>query len=1114
MGAIVIKDVKRASADTMATALAAFSTNPINGDLILVAQLISDGGLDSFVTAVSVANPTQITTYDPHGMSTGDTVVITGSTCTPSIDGLRTVTVTGANTYTVPVNVTASPALGFGVCRARRPQTAPTDNYGNTYTQVGSGITTSTNNVSLSMWMAENVTGGSAFVVTGHPNCQFNEVQAWLIRNTKKTGSYNGDWRGDVQTPLGTGTTTVTPGADSIFIAFGVTSVSKNLTASGGGNATGVNGFDATMANAAKGSQLFGQYKISSAVTSASWSGSGGYTGAAMIASFAPVQIAQGVGSSQGESQVTGNLGASAGIAHTIGSATGESIASATGYAITGSEGYAEGESVVTGQGINLVAADGYAEGESIVEAVGQEGMWPESVMLIPIIEDDGWGGPLIYEWTQVSGPVPGATIVTPDAAQTEILFDEVDGIYIFQFRATRTLDGLTSTVLFRVTIYTSASLVINPNHGQVLSNYNPVTVTANGSVKDTGVRYNSIRISENSQGNNTAMLTMDGNWIDVGNEVIIERGGIRLFGGICTSLRVQYAGNIVISYHPTMTGYAWHLGRMHVRKVYTNQSMLSIITDLLSMSQGGISLGYVEGLSGNVTVAFDETPVDDALTILAKMVPKLKWRVDHFRSFHMATVEPGDPAPLTLSHPNMKSLSVTRTINRTANRARVYFTIPSSPVQPGDTPILEDGTYPGTRSGFVHSFEPGDTEIEIESPSGWNRKGGTFTLDGCTIHYTGIAARNIGSVYGHIGYNYMRATPVEAGDGDFSWKNRIPSNDIWTHTETLTAGMDIHKTATFSYEISITTRFGETPPIQYCGGPSLQDWIGVPPHQDGVGDPTGYYQKHEHHESGIELWVLGMFYYDDLGPVSRLPPTHPDYNKARQEEMEATITNVQSLNLYRYSGEESHPGDSLGQIFLIGGLSARGGVFTDRVAKQNLAPITEPRLVATPIDDGYGNTWYPWDSPPRYFLIGVTGICGKVPASPRNPKKPSESMIEVNDFAAQNALAALLGGGDNGVIETSMHAGEMSEADAYATGWALLANAKGLGVSATAAVIDPSAHPGQIQSINLPWPAGDAELNIQQVDIQGFERGVPHYNEVTAATEILNIEDILRSIR
>jgi hypothetical protein len=89
-----------------------------------------------------------------------------------------------------------------------------------------------------------------------------------------------------------------------------------------------------------------------------------------------------------------------------------------------------------------------------------------------------------------------------------------------------------------------------------------------------------------------------------------------------------------------------------------------------------------------------------------------------------------------------------------------------------------------------------------------------------------------------------------------------------------------------------------------------------------------------------------------------------------------------------------------------------------------------------------------------------------------------------------------------------------MSEADAYATGWALLANAKGLGVSATAAVIDPSAHPGQIQSINLPWPAGDAELNIQQVDIQGFERGVPHYNEVTAATEILNIEDILRSIR
>lgn len=60
------------------------------------------------ITSSSVANPTVITTTTPHGLATGNKVVIrdhAGST--PGINGtLYTVTVTGASTFTIPVNVT------------------------------------------------------------------------------------------------------------------------------------------------------------------------------------------------------------------------------------------------------------------------------------------------------------------------------------------------------------------------------------------------------------------------------------------------------------------------------------------------------------------------------------------------------------------------------------------------------------------------------------------------------------------------------------------------------------------------------------------------------------------------------------------------------------------------------------------------------------------------------------------------------------------------------------------------------------------------------------------------------------------------------------------------
>ena len=72
-------------------------------------------GGDTTVRSISsntLANPSVVTTTAAHGYKSGDTVVISGSNSTPTINGSRVVTVISPTTFSVPVNVTTAGTAG------------------------------------------------------------------------------------------------------------------------------------------------------------------------------------------------------------------------------------------------------------------------------------------------------------------------------------------------------------------------------------------------------------------------------------------------------------------------------------------------------------------------------------------------------------------------------------------------------------------------------------------------------------------------------------------------------------------------------------------------------------------------------------------------------------------------------------------------------------------------------------------------------------------------------------------------------------------------------------------------------------------------------------------
>jgi len=95
------------------------------------------------IPIVSVSNtgtPATITTGIPHGLITGDSTTISGTTTTNPINGTHTVTVTSPTSFTIPVSVTGAVTNPLGVALGGNIYTAQAASIGaSTFVCVGSG---------------------------------------------------------------------------------------------------------------------------------------------------------------------------------------------------------------------------------------------------------------------------------------------------------------------------------------------------------------------------------------------------------------------------------------------------------------------------------------------------------------------------------------------------------------------------------------------------------------------------------------------------------------------------------------------------------------------------------------------------------------------------------------------------------------------------------------------------------------------------------------------------------------------------------------------------------------------------------------------------------------
>jgi hypothetical protein len=147
--------------------------------------------------------------------------------------------------------------------------------------------------------------------------------------------------------------------------------------------------------------------------------------------------------------------------------------------------------------------------------------------------------------------------------------------------------------------------------------------------------------------------------------------------------------------------------------------------------------------------------------------------------------------------------------------------------------------------------------------------------------------------------------------------------------------------------------------------------------------------------------------------------------------------------------------------------------------------------------------------------LIGIPASGAGAIVYPVLQGDPVNLLVRVDDLAAQTALAALIGGGDDGVVEDYISDGTIGETEARARGTAKLALSSTVLVSIAYKTRDKNTHTGRTIHVNLGSPTSlTGDFQIQQVTIDAFAPAIFPTYTVQASSSRFSLDDLLRLAR
>ncbi len=121
----------------------------------------------------------------------------------------------------------------------------------------------------------------------------------------------------------------------------------------------------------------------------------------------------------------------------------------------------------------------------------------------------------------------------------------------------------------------------------------------------------------------------------DIGDEVTLEEGAAKIFGGVLVERNEVDKGGLLLGYHIRCKDYSQFLDRKVVTKSYANQTARAIVLDIISTFTSGFTTANVAATTPTIkSIKFNYEQVTRSLSQLADQIA-WDWYVDYDKDVH-----------------------------------------------------------------------------------------------------------------------------------------------------------------------------------------------------------------------------------------------------------------------------------------------------------------------------------------------------------------------------------------------------------------------------------------------------------------------------------------------